>query len=170
MKKNIKKRTHHNPHDYVNQHTGEEFEKGTEMFTEEETELMHIKHKEFFQVSSVGWKYLLSQLTDNEIVKFLTTTSCLKSEFNICFNSNRPHTTESLCKLLGINNDNLTRFIKQMQKKGLITYAISVKSGYEGKVYMVNPYISAKRNTFHRDLDIFFNDVTKTVDKQRNNG
>ena len=170
MKKKVKRKVALNPNDYVNIHTGEMLNADQNVAMELTTDTIVIKHREFVTLNSDAIDYLSTHLSHADFARFVMMANTLRTEFSICFNNTIPHTSKSLATMFEINDDNLSRLIKRLQLKGLMTYTVAVKSGYLSRVYMINPYVTSKRNSFNSELDLIFDDVTKSVKKRRKSG
>lgn len=164
--KSVKNKVKKDIEKYVNIDTGETLQSelicGKEtIIAKKDTDLFTIESKEFIVIESKAMIYLSKILTASEFEKVLCMANMVKTEFNILFNYNIPHTPDTLSKELQLTVDNLTRLIKKLHKKGILAYIVSYKSGYLQKIYMLNPTVARKRKTFHNDLLEIFEDLSK---------
>ena len=104
--------------------------------------------------------YLSTILNNSDLAKILKMAKMVKTEFNILFNYNIPHTPSTLSNDLDCPIDELYRLIKKLHTKGILAYCVSYKSGYKQKVYMLNPTVARKRKTFNKALLEIFDDLS----------
>ncbi len=144
---------------YVNAETGEtmlsELE-GVSLKTSKKTDLYVIDSKEYVIIDSKGIQYICSELSAVDCQRYTTMANWLKTEFNIVYNNNVPHSLDTLSAALGIDKDSATRLVNRLVKKGLMAYVVCAPSGFIQRLYMLNPSVVRKRRTFNKELMMFF--------------
>lgn len=142
--------------EYVNINTGEnllsKFKGGT-IFISDETEGVSISSNNYVILEVEMMKKLTDIFNRSELGSIMIMSLDLKTEFNLIYNNNVPHTNETLMKKLDISSaSTFSLLIKKLITHGVIC---QVKGNIMGKsrvIYMMNPFIARKRKIVHKDL------------------
>ncbi|HMT02789.1 MAG TPA: hypothetical protein PKD00_05685 [Burkholderiales bacterium] len=137
--KKINKRVKLESDNYINMDTGETLSSEISCNKErlrldKETELITIESDEFIVIDSKAMAYISTILSPAEFKRVMCMANMLKTDFNIVFNHNIPHTPSTLSEELQLTIDDLTRLVKRLHKKGILSYFVSYKSGYLQKL------------------------------------
>ena len=124
-----------------------------------ESDTITITSDEYVVIDSKVMEYIKTILSATDFKRLLCMANMLKTEFNIVFNYNIPHTPDTLSEELELTIDDLTRLIKRLQQKGIVAYCESYKSGYKQKLYMLNPTFARKHKTFNEEMLHIFEDL-----------
>ena len=120
-----------------------------------------LRYRSYIALDGNALETMSEGLSSDDKAKFIKMANWLKTEFNVVFNNNRPHTLESLSTALGIHKDNTTKLVKRLVAKGLMAYVVCAPSGYTQKLYILNPIVAKKRDRFNRVLLLFFKGLAK---------
>ena len=148
---------------YVNIDTGEsvssELNNGESMCIEVPTGEVVLTFKEFVMTNALlEWK-ILWDMPPVDFRRYHFMTCFLHTPFNIVMSkNNRPHTPETLSKELQLSKCETTRLVNRLTENGLLLYTNIPESGYEKKVYIINPFVSRKRNSINEKLLTLFPD------------
>lgn len=165
--KNVKKNVEVDFSLYYNENTGESLaselvnsENGIMVSVKEDTELVTMKTPDNFAfINTDTLSKVIKLLNNADLGNLFKMIPLTKTEMNMVFNHSVPHTNTTLQKYLEIGSrakfsDLMKRLIKigvLYQVKGNINGAIRV-------VYIMNPYLSNRRKTFHNSLFELFKD------------
>lgn len=163
--KKVKKNVPLDFENYVNIETGEtlvsELISATDKFmisVKEDTELFTMKQFENFAVINTDTLSKVAKLLNNaDLGHLLKLFPLTKTELNMLYNNTIPHSNATLQKYLEIGSRaKFTELIKRLMKAGVL---YQIKGNIRGSirvVYIMNPYLSNRRKTFHLSLyDIF---------------
>jgi hypothetical protein len=154
------------PENYVNVDTGEllssEVKNNVTITLKEGTNQFIINSDEFVTFSSDAIDYLTRELSNSDISRVFKMGNMLKTDCSIiCKDNNHPHDAETLSVVLDLSRDEFYRMVSKLRKKNILAYCVCSPSGYEQKIYMLNPYIARKRKTINCELSYFFRDITQ---------
>lgn len=159
MKTKVKNKVKVDLEKYVNVDTGEPLcdelsSSGSSISITSSGDLVCLNSSDYAVVDSATMKYLLSVLSYNEIGKITYMALTTKTQLNILYNNNVPHSNKSLQKYLEVKSESsFFKFLKKLIKVGVL-YQIKGKIYGEVRViYMLNPYVTRKRKTF--DAKVF---------------
>lgn len=105
----------------------------------------NISNRGSININNSSWNYLINNFTDSELIKIVHITSTLKTDFNICFNNNIPHTKHTLAEFLDIVPDNLTRLMKRLESLGIVKCVSGKDFNYKESIYIMNPLINSAK-------------------------
>jgi len=152
---------------YVNEETGEilasELNGNALMVSvKEDTELVTMKKPDSFAFINVSTLEKVIKLLNNaDLGNLLKLFPLTKTEMNMIYNHTYPHTNYSLQKYLEIkSNKTFHEFIKRLIKAGVLYQVKGQINGAVRVVYILNPYLSNRRKTFHNSLFDLFSDFS----------
>ena len=135
------------------------------------TGLIERKSTNEITISSKAYVYFdtdqLFTLLDNgikqvELALLITISSNLMIGSNICMiNDSKPHTTESIAKLIGTTPQSVKLKLNSLQKIGVINYGVMKEDKRLGKVYIINPHIIRKGHKMRQSLGIMFGEIKR---------
>jgi len=97
-----------------------------------------------------------------ELALLISISSNLMIGSNICMiNDAKPHTTESIAKLIGTTPQSVKLKLNSLQKIGVIHYGIMKENKRLGKVYIVNPHIIRKGHKMKQSLGTTFDEIKR---------
>jgi hypothetical protein len=109
-------------------------------------------------------KYVCSILTATEYKYYHLMAGLLHTPFNMLYTKNhRPHTLKTLAEELKLSEDQTRRFIRTFEENDLVVWSVFADSGYPGKIFMFNPYVVRKRETFNNEMLALFPDLRKVA-------
>ena len=126
-----------------------------------DTGLITFTTENFMTVDGDAWEYILTVINEVDSCRVIRMGNMLKTEHNIVFNHTKPHTKETLSRFLGIDERSFRRLVNRLVKNNIMAYCVCAPSGFEYKVYMLNPTLVKKRKTFDKSLSVFFRDLSK---------
>ena len=149
---------------YANIETAETFDSelntGESAYKDVETGEYILSFANFVSSDAVFDEEICWLLSAADYRRYRLMTNWLHTNFNIVLSgNNRPHTLQTLSKAIRLSVDETTRFIKRLVEVGLLVYSFCPKSGYDKKIFMINPYVIRKRNSFHEHLFTLFTDI-----------
>lgn len=163
--KNIKKNITIDLATYFNGDTGESLaselvsmEVKTTVSIMEDTELITMSRPKDFAFINTGTLLKIIKILNNADLAQLTKLIPLtKTEMNMVYNHSVPHTNATLQKYLEIGSrSKFTELMRRLIKAGVLYQIKGSINGAVRVVYILNPYFSNKRRTFHNSLfDIF---------------
>lgn len=146
---------------YVNLETGEplvdEMPKGTKVSLKKDSGQTLVKYDDFAVISTDAIDYLSVVLNNSDFSNVLKMSVTTKTALNLLYNNNIPHTNASLQNYLKINSE--SGFIKLVQRLMKIGVLYQIKGNIYGEVrvmYMLNPFLSKKRNMIENDVISIF--------------
>ena len=102
-------------------------------------------------------------ITQVELALLITISSNLMLGSNICvINDEKPHTTESIAKLIGTTPQSVKLKLNRLVKLDLLHYGIMKEYKRLGKVYIVNPHIIRKGVKFKGSLKTMFDEIKRS--------
>lgn len=142
---------------YVNSETGEmlmsEIQgKGVSITANEETTLFTIYREDYAVISTETILKLKNILPTNILGYLLQMIPLTRTDLNIIYNHSVPHTNESLQKYLNVSNMTFFNAIKKLTNAGVLYQMKGNINGAIRVIYIINPFISAKRKTFDKQL------------------
>lgn len=163
--KNIKKNVCIDLSTYFSEETGESLASElvnskikTTVSVKEDTELVTMNRPKDFAFINTGTLLKVIKILNNADLAQLTKLIPLtKTEMNMVYNHSVPHTNATLQKYLEIGSrSKFTELIRRLIKAGVLYQIKGSINGAVRVVYILNPYFSNKRRTFHNSLfDIF---------------
>lgn len=146
---------------YVNLETGEplvdEVPKGAKMSLKKDNGQTLVKYDDFAVISTDAINYLSVILNNSDFSNVLRMSVTTKTALNLLYNNNIPHTNASLQNYLKINSE--SGFIKLIQRLMKVGVLYQIKGNIYGEVrvmYMLNPFLSKKRNMIENDVISIF--------------
>lgn len=147
---------------YVNIETGENLAEEVDTITSitvtEDTGLVRITSKNYSMIEIESLLILKDILSSSHIgcIMLLSTTS--KTEDNVLYNNNIPHTNTTLQKYLGFKSS--SQYFTLIKELINLNVLYPKKHKVQGKlktIYMINPYVCRKRSKLNPELfEIFF--------------
>jgi DNA-binding MarR family transcriptional regulator len=108
------------------------------------------------------YKLLANGIKQVELALLITISSNLMMKTNVCMiNDDKPHTTESIAKLIGTTQQSVKRNLKSLEKLGVLHYGILKENKRLGKVYIVNPHIIRKGHKMKQSLGTTFDEIKR---------
>lgn len=108
------------------------------------------------------FKLLANGIKQVELALLISISSNLMIKTNVCMiNDEKPHTTESIAKLIGTTTQSVKRNLKSLQKLGVLHYGILKENKMLGKVYIVNPHIIRKGRKMKQSLGTIFDEIKR---------
>lgn len=105
---------------------------------------------------------LANGITQVELALLITISSNLLIGSNVCMkNEDKPHSTESIAKLIGTTPQSVKLKLNRLEKLGVLHYGIMKENKMLGKVYIVNPHIIRKGHKLKGSLKTMFDDIKK---------
>lgn len=154
---------------YYNEETGESLaqeligNKKKMIEIREETDLVTLGMPKNFAVIDVDTlQKLFSILSNADLAQVLKIIPLTKTEMNMLFNHSVPHTNFTLQKYLDFSSRaKFTEMIRRLIKAGVLYELKGHINGAVRKVYILNPYLSNRRKTFHNSLFDLFKDFSE---------
>lgn len=161
-----------NIEDYVNIKTGEPLtleQSGVRMTIKEESGMAVLQSDDYVVIDSESLNQISKLLSTSELGHTLTMTTLLKTELNLIYNNNIPHTNETLQRYLGFSSQSMFfKLVKKLIKVGVLYQIKGRIMGEVRVIYMFNPLIARKRKTIDRKIIAIFNEVKETYESQIN--
>lgn len=127
-----------------------------------DTEYLEISSDDYVIMDSDVAKLIRARVSESDFSKLVRLSVYLSSKYNILLNHKIPFTQETLSEFLGLNRDNTVKFVRRMTKQGVMVYTVCAPSGYERKVYIMNPQLFRKGKLYHDSiLNVYFPSFTK---------
>ena len=76
-------------------------------------------------------------------------------------NDDKPHTADSIAKMIGTSRQSVKLKLKSLQKIGAIYHGIMKENKRLGKVYIVNPHIIRKGHKMKQSLGTTFDEIKR---------
>lgn len=109
-------------------------------------------------------KYLLKVLNRTDVSRVFQMGNMTRGACSVISHPNsRPHTSESLAKVLEMSMNKFYAMVRKMVKEGILAYTVCAPTGIVKKIYILNPYIAKKKRVMDCELLMTFCDVTKDV-------
>ena len=97
-----------------------------------------------------------------ELALLISISNNLMIGSNICMiNDEKPHTADSIAKLIGTSRQSVKLKLKNLEKIGVIHHGIMKENIRLGKVYIVNPHIIRKGHKMRQSLGIIFGEIKR---------
>jgi predicted transcriptional regulator len=97
-----------------------------------------------------------------ELALLISISNNLMIGSNICMiNDEKPHTTESIAKLIGTTTQSVKLKLNSLVKIGVIHHGIMKENKRLGKVYIVNPHIIRKGHKMKQSLGTVFDEIKR---------
>lgn len=147
---------------YHNSETGELLSselvgEGKKITIEKDTGMMVVNSDDYAVIDSKAFLQLIEELNNADLAHVVKMFPLTKTEMNIIYNNNVPHTNATLQEYLKIGSQSkFSNLVKRLIKVGVI---YQIKGNIYGRVrtiYMLNPFISRKRKTISEDLTTIF--------------
>jgi hypothetical protein len=130
-----------------------------EMRLAKKTDDVMIRWDNFTIINSDLTSYLMSNLSTSELGYLFVIIQDLKTNSNIIYNHNIPHTNETLQKKLGFASQSMFfKLIKKLQESDIICQTKTKVSGKIRNIYIFNPYIARKRKNIDKEIIELFNE------------
>lgn len=161
-KRKVKKKL--DPNKYANIETAETFDSelnpGETPYMDVETGEYVLSFANFVSSDAVFDEKICWLLSAADYRRYRLMSNWLHTNFNVILSgNNRPHTLQTLAKAIRLSVDETTRLVKRLAAKGLLVYMCCPESGYDKKIFMMNPYVTRKRNSFHEHFLPLFTDI-----------
>lgn len=105
---------------------------------------------------------LANGITQVELALLVTISNNLMLGSNICMiNDDKPHTADSIAKMIGTSRQSVKLKLKSLQKIGAIYHGIMKENKRLGKVYIVNPHIIRKGHKMKQSLRTTFDEIKR---------
>lgn len=154
---------------YINPDTGEllssELQNVSSIQVNEETGTFSIDSKDYVRIETDALNYMKRVLSNTDTARFTEMAALLKTALNVVYNTNYPHTLESLSAYLDMTKPEVTRMCNRLMLKGLLFSGNVIRNGKKEKLYIINPFAARKRNTFTDELKDLFPDFVTFHDK-----
>lgn len=154
---------------YINKDTGESLEDEMKDLNIKSnvTEISldkRIESDNYMVFDSKALVYLYSVVNKSTLGSILMLTALLKTNANIIYNNNIPHTNKSLQRYLGITSEAMYfKLIKDLEDKKIIYKTKSKVIGRVMTIYIFNPFIARKRHTIDKEILSLFSDETQLM-------
>jgi hypothetical protein len=135
------------------------------------TGLIERKSTDQISISSKAYVYLDTEqlftlLTNGikqvELALLISISNNLMIGSNICMiNDEKPHTSESIAKLIGTTTQSVKLKLNSLVKIGVIHHGIMKENKRLGKVYIVNPHIIRKGHKMKQSLGTVFDEIKR---------
>jgi hypothetical protein len=135
------------------------------------TGLIERKSTNDISISSKAYVYLdtdqlftllANGITQVELALLVTVSNNLMIGSNICMiNDDKPHTADSIAKLIGTTRQSVKLKLKNLDKIGVIYHGIMKENKRLGKVYIVNPHIIRKGHKMKQSLGTIFDEIKR---------
>ena len=135
------------------------------------TGLIERKSTDQISISSKTYVYLDTEqlftlLTNGikqvELALLISISNNLMIGSNICMiNDEKPHTSESIAKLIGTTTQSVKLKLNSLVKIGVIHHGIMKENKRLGKVYIVNPHIIRKGHKMKQSLGTVFDEIKR---------
>jgi predicted transcriptional regulator len=76
-------------------------------------------------------------------------------------NDDKPHTADSIAKMIGTTQQSVKLKLKSLEKIGAIHHGIMKENKRLGKVYIVNPHIIRKGHKMKQSLGTTFDEIKR---------
>lgn len=156
-----------NLEEYINSDTGEQLSselRGGIVISKSKTDMVNISSDDYVILDAKALLYLSQYLNRSELGSIYVMSSDLKTEINIIYNNNIPHTNETLQNKLGIASPNTFNLLmKKLMKFGVVYQIKGRIMGSVRVIYMMNPFLARKRKTIHKDIIEIFDEFRKKV-------
>lgn len=149
------------PGKYVNSETGEMMDselKGVKHISaNQSTDLVKVISNDYCTMDTTIMRYLSTQLNRQELGSINIMALDLKTDQNLVYNGNIPHTNETLQEKLGIASRNtFTLLIRKLMHLGVLYQLKGKIFGEVRMIYMMNPYLARKRSLINGTQIKFF--------------
>ena len=165
--KAIKSNKKINLDEYVNVKTGEQLLSkfnGSTIFISDKTEVVSVSSDNYVVFDTKVMIHLIDYFNRSELGSIYLLSSDLKTELNLIYNHNVPHTNESLMKKLNITSSSTFNLLmKKLMKHGVIHQLKGKVLNQSRMIYMMNPFLARKRKTIHKDVVEIFNEFQKII-------
>lgn len=105
---------------------------------------------------------LANGITQVELALLVTVSNNLMIGSNICMiNDDKPHTADSIAKMIGTSQQSVKLKLKSLEKIGAIYHGIMKENKRLGKVYIVNPHILRKGHKMKQSLGTTFDEIKR---------
>jgi hypothetical protein len=161
-KRKVKKRV--DAGKYANIETAETYDSelnpGESVYMEVETNEVVLTFANFVSSDALFEEEICWRLSPADYRRYKLMSCWLHTNFNIVLSgNNRPHTLQTLSKAIRLSKDETTRLVTRLAKEGLVLYGVFPESGYDKKIYIMNPFVTRKRKSFHEHLLTLFTDI-----------
>lgn len=103
------------------------------------------------------FRLLTKRIKQVDLALLISISNNLLLGSNICMiNDEKPHTTESIAKLIGTTPQSAKLKLNRLEKVGLIYHGIMKENKRLGKVFIVNPHIIRKGHKMKGSLGKIF--------------
>jgi len=169
-----------NPGNYANIETAETYDSelnpDESIYMEVETGEVVLTFANFVSYDASFEEEICKRLSDADYKRYRLMSCWLHTNFNVVLSgNNRPHTRQTLAKAIGLSEDGTTRLVNRLKEEGLMLYGIFPESGYDKKIYIMNPFVTRKRKIIHEHMLTLFIDIrhakqqVKTTNKTTTN-
>jgi predicted transcriptional regulator len=108
------------------------------------------------------YNLLANGIKQVELALLITISSNLMLNTNICMiNDVKPHTADSIAKLIGTTRQSVKRNLKSLVELGVLYYGILKENKMLGKVYIINPHILRKGHKMKVSLGTIFDEIKR---------
>ena len=150
---------------YVNTSTGEtlfsEYPSITSINVRDMSKAI-LNSEEYINIDSKAMRYIETIFSATDIAKILRLSNMVKGPYNILLDKKGiAHVPKTLRQSLEYDESEFCRFMKRLHLKSVINYIIGYKGDKKCKWIMLNPTLSRKSKTFHKDCLNVFDDLSK---------
>jgi len=161
--------------EYHNSATGEllasELKPGSKMEIKTPTDMVTISYQTYAVIETEALEVMSRILSDADLAKVFKMTSLTQTPLNIIYNNNIPHTNETLQKYLELKSESMyIQLIRRLMKAGILYQIKGLIYGEVRVCYMLNPFISKRRQTFDKKVTTIFADFIETYCKDCKHG
>lgn len=127
------------------------------------TDDISINSKNYFVLDTDQLYVLLANgIKQVELALLISMSNNLIIGSNICMiNDEKPHTTESIAKLIGTTPQSAKLKLKSLEKIGAIHHGIMKENKRLGKVYIINPHIIRRGHKMKQSLGTMFEEIKR---------
>lgn len=153
---------------YANTQTGEtmdsEIKSDERVQKKKPTGTFQINSDNYVTFDDNAVKYLLKVLNRTDVSRVFQMGNMTKGSCSVISHpNNKPHTSESLAKVLDMSMNKFYAMVRKMVKENILLYMVCAPTGFVKKIYVLNPYIARKNRVMNCELLMAFCDVTKDV-------
>lgn len=163
--KTTRKQTAIDTSKYINMETGETLDSEIPNITSVNrgTDYVIIESEEYFIVDMKALNYLESFLTPTQHGYVMLMARMIKGRYNLLYRKGQdePHQKETLMKELELSRNIFANLVKTLKKHSVIATVNAIRDGKEVTLIMMNPTLSRRSKTVHKDCMAIFYDLTK---------
>ena len=143
------------------------FKPGTKVTVTEPTELVVVKYDNYAVIETEALHMMAQLLNNSDLANVIKMSVTTKTPLNLIYNNNIPHTNETLQRYLQVKSESkYMQLMKRLMKVGILYQIKGLIHGEVRVCYMLNPFISKKRNTVDKDIINIFSEFKELYCKE----